>query len=96
MMKFVLLIAGVMLVGIPVARGQVALDISKISCDQFTGYKITNPQNIAIWLNGYFNGKRGGTIIYTQTLSANSKRLLDYCLRHPQMPVIQAAEALLG
>ena len=22
------------------------------------GYKITNPQNIAIWLSGYYNGKR--------------------------------------
>ena len=96
MMQFVLLVAGVMLVAIPAARAQVTLDVAKISCDQFTGYKITDPKNIAIWLNGFYNGKRGGTIINPQTLSANSKQLLDYCLRHPQMPVMQAAEALFG
>ena len=95
-MQFALLIIGVMFVAIPAAKSQVALDVAKISCDQFTGYKITDPKNIEIWLNGFYNGKRGSTIIDPQTLSANSKLLLDYCLRHPQMPVMQAAEALFG
>ena len=37
------------------AHAQVTLDVAKITCDQFTGYKITNPQNIAIWA---FDGSR--------------------------------------
>ena len=36
----------------PAARAQVMLDVSKITCEQFAGYKITTPQNIAIWLSG--------------------------------------------
>ena len=80
----------------PAARAQVTLDVSKITCDQFTGYKITNPQNIAIWLSGYHSGKRGNTIVDTQKLAADTRMLQDYCLRNPQVPVMQAVETLLG
>jgi acid stress chaperone HdeB len=80
----------------PPARAQVTVDVAKITCDQFTGYKITNPQNIAIWLSGYHSGKRGSTLIDTQGLAANAKKLQDYCIRNPQVPVMQAVETLLG
>jgi hypothetical protein len=33
---------------VPAARAQVMLDVSKITCEQFAGYKITTPQNVAI------------------------------------------------
>jgi len=80
----------------PTARAQVTLDVSKITCDQFTGYKITNPDNIAMWLSGYYNGKRGNTVLDTQGLAANSKKLRDYCIQNPQIPVMRAVETLLG
>src|SRR5258707_10769930 len=76
------------------ARAQVTLDLSKVTCDQYVGYKITNPQNIAIWLSGYYNGKRGNTIIDTQGLDANTRKLQDFCLRNPAAPVMQATETL--
>jgi len=53
---------------VPAARAQVMLDVSKITCEQFAGYKITTPQNIAIWLNGYYSGKRSNTVIDMQKL----------------------------
>ena len=34
-------------------RAQVTIDVSKITCDQFMLYKLTDPRNIAIWLSGY-------------------------------------------
>src|SRR5262245_49155895 len=80
---------------IPASQAQVMLDVSKISCDQFTGYKITNPRNIALWLSGYYNGHRGNTVLDTQALTKNAKKLQDHCLRNPEMPVMQAAETLL-
>lgn len=76
------------------ARAQVTLDLSKVTCDQYVGYKITDPQNIAIWLSGYYNGKRGNTIIDTQAFNAHTKKLRDFCLRNPAMPVMQATETL--
>ena len=55
MTKFLVIASGLILAfaAVPAARAQVTLDISKITCDQYTGYKITNTQNIAIWLSGY-------------------------------------------
>src|SRR5205085_3070127 len=49
-------------IAIAPAHAQILLDVAKISCGQFTGYKITNPQNIANWLSGFYNGKRGNTM----------------------------------
>jgi len=66
------------------ARAQVTLDVSKITCDQYTGYKVTNPQNIAIWVSGYYHGKRGSTTLDTQGLVANARKLQTYCGRNPQ------------
>lgn len=81
---------------VPAANAQVTLDVSKITCDQFTGYKITNPQNIAIWLSGFYNGKRNNTVLDTQELAANTKKLQDYCIQNPKVMVMQAVETLLG
>jgi len=36
------------LAAVSAARAQVTLEVSKITCDQYTSHKITNPQNIAI------------------------------------------------
>jgi acid stress chaperone HdeB len=78
------------------AHAQVMLDLSKVTCDQWSGYKITNPQNIALWLSGYYNGKRGNTVIDTQALAAENQKLRDFCITNGQMPVMQAAEKLFG
>src|SRR2546421_13097011 len=77
-------------------QAQVTVDVAKITCDQFTGYKVTNPQNIAIWLSGFYNGKTGNTILDTQGLTANAQKLKDYCIRNPKIMVMQAVETLMG
>ena len=90
-------VLGVMLLAASApAHAQVTLDLSKITCDQWSGYKITNPQNIALWLSGYYNGKRGNTVIDTQGLAAENQKLRDFCITNPQMPVMQAVEKVLG
>jgi acid stress chaperone HdeB len=92
---WLIIISGAILAGtcLP-AQAQMTLDVSKITCDQFVGYKITNPRNIALWLSGYYNGKRGNTIIDTQELEQNSEKVQDYCRLNPKMPVMQAVEAV--
>jgi acid stress chaperone HdeB len=84
------------LVSLPAARAQVMLDVAKITCDQFAAYKITNPQNIAMWLSGYYNGKRGNTVLDTQAMAANATKLRDYCIVNPNMLVMQAVETLFN
>jgi acid stress chaperone HdeB len=95
MMKCVIVVATGTLLALEV-RAQVTLDLSKVTCDQFVGYKITDPKNIAIWLTGYFNAKRGNTIIDTQGFDTNTRKLQDYCFRNPATPVMQATEIVFN
>ena len=81
---------------VPAARAQVTLEVSKITCEQYNAYKVTNPQNIAIWVNGYYHGKRGDVTLDTQGLVESARKLRDYCRRNPQTLVMQAVETLFS
>ena len=78
------------------AQAQVTLEVSKITCEQYNAYRITNPHNIAIWVNGYYHGKRGDVTLDTQGLVENARKLRDYCRRNPQTLVMQAVETLFA
>jgi hypothetical protein len=78
------------------AQAQVTIDISKITCDQFTLYKITDPRNIAIWLSGYYHGLHNTTTVDTQQLSENLRKITDYCNLHTQETVFHAVESVFG
>jgi acid stress chaperone HdeB len=78
------------------ARSQVAIDVAKITCDQFTLFKVTDPQNIAIWLSGYYHGKRDNTLLDTQQLAAYADKIKTYCRLKPAVTVMQAVETVFG
>jgi hypothetical protein len=78
------------------ARAQVTIDISTITCKQFRGYTVTNPANIALWLSGYHNSKKNNTIVKVESFKENLENLKDYCITHPAVMVMHAAEAILG
>ena len=80
----------------PFARAQVTVDVAKITCDQFTLYKITDPQNIAIWVSGYYHGKRDSTTVDTQELAVNLRKIKDYCYLKPNETVMHAVETVFG
>jgi|ERR1700737_2105888 acid stress chaperone HdeB len=82
------------LVAVPIAQAQVTIDISKITCDQFLGYKIINPNDIALWLSGYYNAQRGNTIIDPEVLADQKSKLQDYCLQNHKVPIMQAIDML--
>jgi acid stress chaperone HdeB len=82
------------LVAVPLAQAQVTIDMSKITCEQFLGYKIINPNDIAMWLSGYYNAQRGNTIIDSETLAAQKRELQDFCLHNFKVPVMQAIDKL--
>ena len=78
------------------AHAQVTVDVAKITCDQFTLYKITDPQNIAIWLSGYYHGLHKTTVIDTQALSDNLRKIKDYCNLKPAETLFKAVETVFG
>jgi len=77
------------------AGAQVTIDVAKITCDQFTLYKVEDPQNIAIWLSGYYHGRRNDTTVDTQELATYLQKVKEYCNLNPQMRVMQAVESML-
>jgi acid stress chaperone HdeB len=80
------------------AQAQVALDVTKITCDQYVHSKISTPPYIAAWLSGYYHGQRGSLTLDPQTLQANVNKLQEYCYVQDNwnVPVIKAVEKLVG
>jgi acid stress chaperone HdeB len=78
------------------AHGQVTIDVSKITCDQFAQGKVGLPRTTAIWLNGYYHGKRGSTTIDTQQSEAIFGELMNFCRtgENGKLPVMQVLERL--
>ena len=76
------------------AQAQVMIDVSKITCDQFRSYTITDPNNIALWVSGYYSAKRNSTTIEVATFKENLEKVKDYCIMHRGLTVMQAVEAL--
>jgi len=96
MQKGAPLFVGLLLLVISPANAQVAIDVTKINCQQFATYKVAHPDRLAIWLDGYFHGKRGDLSVDTQELDASTDKLKQYCLKNPEALLIQAVEALFG
>ena len=94
--KFVL--AG-LLVTLPAAmpaQAQVVMDVSKITCEQFLLWKVSDPNKIAIWLSGYFNGKKGNTSIDVKQLEEHAAKLTEKCRADYKSTVMSAAEAIVA
>jgi len=98
MNRFALFAAAVIIVLPATAHAQASetVDVAKISCDQFAGFKITDPRFIAIWLSGYYNGKRGNTVVDLQGFNDNYQKLRNYCIVNPTRTMAQAVETLFG
>ena len=62
------------------ASAQVTVDVGKITCNQFALY---------------YSGKRGNTVVETEKLKGNVKKLRDYCLQNPDANLLEAVETLV-
>jgi len=85
---------GLALIGLHAAQAQVTIDIRKVTCTEFLAGQLTDSRSLAIWLNGYLNGARGKTLIDPLTVTEN--HLIDYCVSHTDMLVLDAARSVLG
>ena len=79
-----------------VAPAQVMLDVTKVTCDQFIKYKVADPKLVAVWLSGYFHGKRGDTMVDTQRMNADADEVEKYCFKNPEAPLMPLVEAIIG
>jgi acid stress chaperone HdeB len=87
----------IVLFGVPTVRAQVTLDAAKINCKEFLLGKFgASTTSVANWLNGYYHGKAGTTIVETRSMSQNGDKLARFCRKNPDMAVMEAAKNALG
>ena len=65
------------------AQAQVTVEVSKITCEEFASYKVMDPEKIAIWLSGYYNGKQGNTSVDRVQFNENTKKLRSTACKTP-------------
>jgi acid stress chaperone HdeB len=80
---------------VSLAQAQTTIDVAKITCEQFVLMRVADPDYLAIWLNGYYNGKRDSTTIDVQRLKDNARKVKSYCL-YNKGTLMEAVEKLLS
>lgn len=79
-----------------VAHAQVTIDVTKITCRQLLTGRMLPTNSMALWFSGYFNGKRGATMLDASAMKPNAKKVEDYCGFHQDETVMKAVEAVFG
>jgi hypothetical protein len=82
--------------GISVGRAQETIDVAKITCDQFLTGQVYDSQTLSIWLSGYYNGTRHDTVVDVTALKKHSLNMMDYCILHKDMNLMEAINNALG
>ena len=87
---------GLLLASFPSGPGlaQTTIDVAKITCEQLVLLKVADPDHIAIWLSGYYHGKRNTTTVDVEQLKDTARKVLSYCL-YNKGTVMEAVEGRL-
>jgi hypothetical protein len=97
LLNFALSVASV--VGFPTfAFAQVSVDASKITCKQFVLHEVARPRLVAIWLSGYYAGRRELPTIDIQAFEKNIKQIERFYAKvdNLEVPLLQAVEKVLS
>jgi acid stress chaperone HdeB len=92
----VLISASFVLAQVTALQAQVTVDVSKITCDQLLMEKPVPAKYVVLWLSGYYNGKRGNTIIEPEAMDKNEEKVDFYCNLHREVTVMDAVKNVLG
>ena len=77
-------------------HAQITIDVSKISCGQFLQNKVASNRTVAIWLSGFYAGKRNDLLVDTQGVERNVGRVTRYCDSNRNASLMQASRRRLA
>lgn len=77
------------------AQAQVTVDVAKITCEQFILAKIASPEDLALWLSGFYHGKRNSTVFEPLQQKAIVDKIRQFCRMNLSMSVMRAAESVI-
>ena len=86
-----------MFVQMPTMQAQETVDVAKITCEQLAMEQLASPsRDVALWLSGYYNGKRNSMTINIQTIKNDEEKVRLYCYHNLDMTILDAIKNVLG
>ena len=72
------------------------IDMSKLSCAQFTAYSKDNMSVVMMWLEGYYTDDDADPIIDFGKMGGDMTCLLIYCGTNPDTDIITASDEVMN
>jgi hypothetical protein len=74
---------------------QTTIDVAKITCEQLVLLQVADPDHLAIWLSGYYNGRRNTTTVDVEQVKETARKVRSYCL-YNKGTVMEAVERVMA
>lgn len=84
-------VAGAFLIAAP-ASAQVAIEMSEITCKDFSGYDADTQNFIGNWMRGYWMSSKNLTVIDSAYVKRNTAKIARYCKKLPKSKLMDAIE----
>jgi acid stress chaperone HdeB len=72
------------------------VDVSTITCKDFSAHKKDDMLAILMWLTGYYTKDDDPTVIDFAKVRAKTDKIADYCAKNPAVGLVPAAEPILA
>ena len=72
------------------------VDVSTITCKDFSTHKKDDMLAIVMWLTGYYTKDDDPTVIDFAKVKAKTDKVADYCAKNPAVGLVPAAEPILA
>jgi acid stress chaperone HdeB len=94
-MKLVYAVVAAALLATSPVKAQV-VDMSTITCADFSGRPADQMTNIMFWLEGYYTEDDDPTTIDFAKFKSTLDKLLVYCSKNPTVGLLTAADEVMG
>jgi acid stress chaperone HdeB len=72
------------------------VDVSTITCKDFSAHKKDEMLAIMMWLSGYYTKDDDPTVVDFAKVKAKTDKVVDYCAKNPAVGLVPAAEPILA
>jgi hypothetical protein len=88
--------AAALLIANSVAAEDSKVDLSKLTCNQFTAYNNENRGLVMMWFEGYYTDDEDQAIIDFQKMAGDLAQVLIYCGNNPDADMVTATDGIMG
>lgn len=74
------------------AKAQVMIEMSQITCKQFSEYDADTQNFIASWMRGYFSASKNLDVVEMRYVKRNTTKVAAYCKKRPKETLFSAIE----